>query len=336
MTETTQFLVDHGGPVLFAAILTEQLGLPLPGVPWLLAAGALSAAGKLSPFLALAVTVFACLIADFLWFYLGRYGGHRVLGLLCRISLEPDSCVRRTQNTFARYGMRGLVAAKFVPGLSTVAPPLAGMSGISAGRFLFFDGLGSLLYGGAFITLGALFRSQLERVGAALASIGGSALAVVAVLVACYVGFKYFQRQRLLRELKVARITVDELRQKQTAGEPLAILDLRSHAELQRDPSLITGAIHMTVDDVEGRHREIPPGRDIVVYCSCPNEVTSARVAMMLQRKGFTRVRPLLGGIDAWRERNYPTEAPSAAANTSAVGSFPAQKETPLDDLQSA
>lgn len=336
MAESSQFLVNHGGPVLFAAIFLEQLGLPLPGVPWLLAAGALAAVGKLNPFLALAVTVFACLIADLIWFYLGRYGGHRVLGLLCRVSLEPDSCVRRTQDTFARYGMRGLMAAKFVPGLSTVAPPLAGMSGISAGRFLFFDGVGAFLYGGAFIALGALFSSQLEQVGAGLASIGGSALVVVAVLVVCYVGFKYFQRQRLLRGLKVARITVDELRQKQTAGEPLAILDLRSRAELEREPSLITGAIHMTVDDVEGRHREIPPGRDIVVYCSCPNEVTSARVAIMLQRKGFTRVRPLLGGIDAWRERKYPTQAPPDAANPSVVGNLPAQKEAPLDGLEPA
>ena len=137
MNETTQFLINHGPPVVFVAVFLEQMGLPLPVIPLLLAAGALSATGKFSPLLGLGITVLACLIADTFWFYLGRYRGHRVLGLLCRISLEPDSCVRRTQNVFTRYGLRGLVVAKFVPGLNTVAPPLAGMAGVQVSRFLF-------------------------------------------------------------------------------------------------------------------------------------------------------------------------------------------------------
>src|ERR1035441_10794266 len=151
------------------------MGLPLPAVPLLLAAGALSATGKFSPLLGLGVAVLACLIADTFWFYLGRYRGHRVLGLLCRISLEPDSCVRRTQNVYTRYGLRGVVVPKFLPGLSTVAPPLAGMSGVKFERFLLADGLGSLLYGGGFIFLGYLFSNQIQQVAAALASVGGSA-----------------------------------------------------------------------------------------------------------------------------------------------------------------
>src|SRR5512141_1850510 len=157
MNDATQFLVNHGPSVVFVAVFLEQLGLPLPVVPLLLAAGALSATGKFSPLLGLGITVLACLIADTSWFYLGRYRGHRVLNLLCRISLEPDSCVRRTQNVFTRYGLRGLVVAKFVPGLGTVAPPLAGMSGVKVNRFLLADGLGSVLYGGSFLFLGYLF-----------------------------------------------------------------------------------------------------------------------------------------------------------------------------------
>jgi rhodanese-related sulfurtransferase len=121
-------------------------------------------------------------------------------------------------------------------------------------------------------------------------------------------GFKYWQRHRLLRELRMARVTVDELRRKQQAGEDVVILDLRSSAALEEDPSLIQGAIHVSMDDIEKRYLEIPRDRDVIVYCSCPNEVSSARVALLLQRKGFTRVRPLLGGIDAWREQNYPLE----------------------------
>ena len=170
MTETTQFLINHGPPIVFTAVFLEQMGLPLPAVPLLLAAGALSATGKFSPLLGLGITMLACLLADTFWFYLGRYRGHRVLGLLCRISLEPDSCVRRTQNVFTRYGLRGVVVAKFVPGLSTVAPPLAGMSGVRLGRFLLADGLGSFLYGGSFLFLGYLFSNQIQQLTAALAS----------------------------------------------------------------------------------------------------------------------------------------------------------------------
>ena len=308
MTETLGFLVRHGPAVLFAAVFVEQMGVPLPAAPWLLAAGALAATNNINWFAALASATFGSLLADLIWFYLGRYGGHRVLDLLCRISLEPDSCVRRTQDVFTRYGMRGVVAAKFIPGLSTLAPPLAGSSGVSAPRFFLFDGLGSFLYPASFMLLGALFSRQLEQVIAALASLGSGALGVVIALAALYIGYKYYQRQRLLKELRMARITVDELHQKLETGENPIILDLRSHAELERDPSLIRGARHMTMEEVKLWQHEIPRDRDIILYCSCPNEVSSARTALLLHRNGILRVRPLLGGIDAWRERNYPTE----------------------------
>ena len=308
MNETLEFVVRHGAAVLFAAVFVEQLGVPLPAAPWLLAGGALAATGRINWFAAFIAATFGSLLADLIWFYLGRYSGHRVLNLLCRISLEPDSCVRRTQDLFTRYGMRGIVAAKFIPGLSTLAPPLAGSSGVGAPRFFFFDGLGSLLYAACFILVGALFSHQLEQVIAALASLGSGALAVVVGLAALYIGYKYLQRHRLLNELRMARITVDELHQKLETGENLIILDLRSRAELERDPSLIRGARHMTMEEVQHRQQEIPRDRDVILYCSCPNEVTSARVALLLRRNGILRVRPLLGGIDAWRERNYPTE----------------------------
>src|ERR1700677_1531083 len=308
MNQSVEFLVRHGAVVLFAAVFVEQIGVPLPAVPWLFAAGALIGAGEMNWFVALGPAIVASLLADMIWFYLGRHYGHRVLGLLCRISLEPDSCVRQTQNVFTRYGILGIVVAKFIPGLSTLAPPLAGNSGISASRFIFFDGIGALLYVGSFLLVGVVFSRQLEAIIAALASLGTGALGVVAGLIALYISYKCFQRYRLLRELRMARITVDELHQKLEAGESLMILDLRSHAALEEEPALIRGALHMSMDEVERRQEEIPRDRDIILYCSCPNEVSSARVALLLQRKGFLRVRPLLGGIDAWRERNYPTE----------------------------
>src|SRR6185503_661649 len=160
---------------------------------------------------------------------------------------------------------------------------------------------------------------QLEQIIAALASLGSGALAVIVGLVALYIGYKYFQRRRLLSELRMARITVDEVHQKLEAGENPVILDLRSLAEVERNPLLIRGARHMTMDEVQAREHEIPRDRDIILYCSCPNEVTSARIALLLHRTGILRVRPLLGGIDAWRERNYPTELRVVGA-TSALG----------------
>ncbi len=314
MNQALEFLVRHGAAVLFVAVFVEQLGVPLPAAPWMLAAGALAATGKINWFAALAAATFGSVVADLIWFFLGRYGGHRMLDLLCRISLEPDSCVRRTQDLFTRYGMRGVVVAKFIPGLSTLAPPLAGSSGVSASRFFLFDGLGSSLYAACFIVLGVLFSHQLEQVIAALAGLGGSALALMVGLAVVYMGYKYIQRQRLLKELRMARISVDELHQKLESGENPIILDLRSQAELERDPSLIRGARHMTMEDLKLRQHEIPRDRDIILYCSCPNEVTSARMALLLHRNGILRVRPLLGGIDAWRERNYPTEQRVVAA----------------------
>jgi membrane protein DedA with SNARE-associated domain len=195
--------------------------------------------GKMNGVSAIAAATFGSLLADVIWFYLGRHYGNRVLKLICRISLERDSCVRRTQDIFTRYGMRGVIAAKFIPGLSTLAPPMAGSSGIGVARFFFFDGLGSLLYVACFVLGGVLFSHQLEQVLSALANLGHGALALVIALVALYIGYKYFQRRRLLIELRMARITVDELHRKLEAGENPFILDLRPSSELEQEPLLI-------------------------------------------------------------------------------------------------
>ncbi|PWU20909.1 MAG: sulfurtransferase [Verrucomicrobia bacterium] len=322
MSRLTQFLVDYGQPLVFASVLVEQLGLPIPALPVLLAAGALAATGKFNLLLGILLTTLACIIADLLWFYLGRYRGNRVLNFLCKISLEPDSCVRRTQNVFTRYGLRGIAIAKFVPGMSTVAPPLAGMSGLPVSRFLLADGSGSVLYAGILLGLGFVFSKQIDQIGAAISQIGGSALELIGLVAAIFIAYKFWQRRVLIKELRTARISVAELHGMVNAGQKPVILDMRSQAELQRDPSIIQGAVHLLVDEVEKRRHEFPRDRDIVVYCSCPNEATAARVSLMLQRHGFTRVRPLLGGLDAWREQNYPLDiAPSVLVSAVAPAS---------------
>jgi membrane protein DedA with SNARE-associated domain/rhodanese-related sulfurtransferase len=316
MSPTTQFLIRYGLPLIFAAVFVEEMGLPLPVSPWLLAAGALSAVGKFDFGLGVLVTVMACLVADGIWFYLGRYRGNQVLGLLCRISLEPDSCVRRTQNVVAKYGLPGVLVAKFVPGMSTLAPPVAGMSGISAGSFLFVDGIGSTLYGSCLLGLGYVFSRQIDQILAAVDRIGGSVLSLIGGVVLLFIVYKYWQRQRLLHELRMARITVSELRELLESGKAPFILDVRSSNAVEEDPALIKGAVHVNLEEVECRLTEFPRDRDIIVYCSCPNEVSSARLALSLRRKGFTRVRPLLGGIEAWRQNNYPTDVRSSTYPT--------------------
>jgi membrane protein DedA with SNARE-associated domain/rhodanese-related sulfurtransferase len=314
MAHIFDFLIRHGPTVLFAAVFIEQLGAPVPASPWLLAAGALAATGDMHWYSSLLAAACGAVFADVIWFNLGRRGGNRVLNFLCRISLEPDSCVRRTEDLYSRYGLKGILVVKFIPGLNSLAAPLAGSSGVPVSRFFLFDTLGALLYAGTFILVGAVFKRQLDQVINALASLGGSAVALVVGLLALYIGYKFYQRHRLLKELRTTRITADELHQKLETGETPVILDLRSNAEVTRDPELIRGARHMTMEELKTLLHEIPRDRDIILYCSCPNEVTSARMALLLARNGITRVRPLLGGIDAWRERNYPIEPRMAAA----------------------
>jgi membrane protein DedA with SNARE-associated domain/rhodanese-related sulfurtransferase len=308
MSEILAFLTRHGAVVLFAAVFVEQAGVPLPAAPWLLAGGALAASGNIHWVTGLIAAMLGSGLPALIWYQLGRRGGRRVLNLLCRISLEPDSCVRRTEDLFANYGMRGVVGAKFVPGLSTLAPPLAGASGVPFGRFLLFDSLGAFLYAGGLLLLGGLFSRQLERLLATLSDLGTGALRLIVVLFAAYVVYKYFKRRYLLKTLKIARISVDELREQIEAGENPMIVDVRSTSEVKREPLMIRGAIHMTLDEVEQRHGEFPQDREIVLYCSCPNDVSSATAALSLRRNGIARARPLRGGIDAWRNRKYPTE----------------------------
>lgn len=198
MNDLTQFLVSHGAPLLFGIVFAEQAGLPLPSAPWLLTAGALSAGGKLNPTLAIGVTALAAVMADSLWFYIGRRGGQRVLRLFCRLSLARNSCVGRTKGLFARHGLQALVAAKFLPGLGAVMPPLAGALGMTTGRFLLFDGLGSLFYGSFYIIAGFLFHNQLRQAMALLNQLGFSVLLSAVALVSGYIAFKYARRYKAL------------------------------------------------------------------------------------------------------------------------------------------
>lgn len=306
MESGAQFLAEHKEAVLFWTVLFEQIGLPIPAIPLLVAAGAMVGQGKMSLAAALLLPVAASLPADIFWFWLGRVRGGQVLGWLCRISLEPDSCVRKTENLFFLHGTRSLLVAKFVPGLSTVAPPMAGIFGMGLVKFLVYDVAGALIWAGLCVGLGHLFSDQLDRVVTGLADLGSRAVLLLLGALLVYVAYKFLQRRRFLRQLRMAKMSVDELKARLDAGEPLTVIDVRHARDVQADPDMIPGAIHMALEDIDGRYHEIPKDREIILYCACPNEVSSARTALKLKRNGIHQVRPLEGGIDAWRQRKYP------------------------------
>lgn len=310
MNEIVRFLADYGYVVLFLWVLAEQLGLPLPSFPVLLAAGALSAAGRMNLPAALGVAVTGALAGDILWYRLGLRHGTKLLGRLCRLSLEPDSCVRRSENFFERHGVRSLLVAKFIPGLNTVAAPIAGTIRTSWRRFLLFDALGILLWAGSFETLGLIFSRQLHQLvhyassaGTLLTSLGVGAVAAV------YIAGKRTRRQSLLTRLRMARISAEELKGKLEAHEDIAIVDLRHPLDFLPQPYTLPGAIRIPSEELERRHNEIPRDRDVVLYCTCPNEASSVAAVVKLRHHGVTRVRPLEGGFHGWRERGFPLES---------------------------
>lgn len=267
MADTLQFLVKHGYLVLFVSVLAQQLGLPLPSTPFIIAAGALAHSGQLSFTAALFVACIAAIMADLVWFEIGRWRGVRVLQFFCRISLEPDYCVRRTETSFARYGAKTLIVGKIVPGVSALATPMAGVYGLSRARFVFFDGLGILIWIGAFELLGYVFSDQLEDV-VAYASRFGGLLFVVVLGLAAYVAWKYVQRRRFLRSLRIARITPEQLKAELDTGADVVIVDLRHAMDDEAEPRMLPGAVRLPAETLEERGNELPRGKTLILYCS--------------------------------------------------------------------
>jgi membrane protein DedA with SNARE-associated domain/rhodanese-related sulfurtransferase len=308
MQQALEFLLRHIEIVVFLTVLAEQVGLPIPAIPVLLAAGAVAGDGEAHLTVLTVISVVACLLGDMLWFELGRHRGRQALSTLCRISLEPDACVRRTENLFIRHGIRALILAKFIPGLSTLAPALAGLFKVSIGRFFVFNGAGALLWSFSFLLLGYVFSDQIGYIGELAMQFGTTAVSIFAVSLGGYLVYKYLHRQKLLRELRVARITPVELKQLMDNGKESVVVDLRDILDHMADPYTIPGALRISPEELEQRHQDIPRDRDVILFCACPNEATAAKMALMLKRRGISRVRPLAGGIDAWRELDYPLE----------------------------
>jgi membrane protein DedA with SNARE-associated domain/rhodanese-related sulfurtransferase len=305
MTHPMEFLLQHGYMVLFLVVLAEQFGLPVPATPFLLAAGALVGLHRFNLGKALSLAAIASLISDCIWFYMGKRRGSSILGFLCRISLEPDSCVAKTQSVYSRFGPKSLLFAKFVPGLTTIAPPMAGMFRLPLWKFMALDSGGALLWAGSYGAVGWMFRGQLEILAASLGRFGAGLGGILASGLAFYMGAKYLQRRRIYRALRIARIAPSELKARMDAGEHLTIVDLRS--AIERQEGRIPGSFQLTDKDLDSQLASMA-GTEIILYCSCPNEFTSARAAMRLKQQGITRVHPLEGGFPLWRDLGFPVE----------------------------
>jgi membrane protein DedA with SNARE-associated domain/rhodanese-related sulfurtransferase len=295
-----------GVPLVIGAVLLEQGGFPLPAAPLMVVAGALAGAGTMRPEHVLAAALAGCMVADHVWFAIGRRAGRRVLGTICKLSLSPDTCVRQTDDLVARYGLSLLTVAKFIPAVSAVAIPTVAAMGVSWRRFIVFDGLGAVLWSGAYIGAGMIFSREVTRLLDSMSVIGGYAVVVVAVLVILYISLKVLHRMSLTRLHRLVRISPAEVAELIEQDPMLVIVDARSEVARAADPRVLPQSVMLgnrSIDDVL-------PERDkhavVVTFCTCPSEASAALLAEQLLKSGFRRVRVLTGGADALHALSGP------------------------------
>jgi membrane protein DedA with SNARE-associated domain/rhodanese-related sulfurtransferase len=308
MTET--FLDDQSVYwILWLNTLLHELGVPVPMTPTALVAGARAVTGSVNPLILILMIVAGMVLGNAAWFAAGRRYGSAVLRLLCRISISPDTCVARTEGTFGRWGWSALVIGRFLPGVTLVAPPLAGALGMKWSTFLALTIAGSALFGVVVVGAGMLLSAQIDALLVQLAIFGWEAIGILAILLALYIGWRWWRR-RIALAIGVPRIDVQELRALIDAGEPIDLIDVRGRNASQLDQRRIPGAVVMHLDEIEAGRFVAARDRQIIVYCSCPNEASAAKAVRLLHRHGYLRARPLRGGLEAW----IASERPVASA----------------------
>ncbi|MEX3810615.1 DedA family protein/thiosulfate sulfurtransferase GlpE [Paraburkholderia sp. BR13439] len=307
-------LVAQYGPALvFANVLAAALGLPVPAMPSLVLFGAMAAmhpgsvGTQLLPVLVL--SIFATLIGDSAWYVAGRIYGGNTLKTICRLSLSRDTCVKKTERFFGRWGVRVLAVAKFVPGLSIVSIPMAGAMGTRYRTFLTYDGVGAALWSGTGLIIGALFARQIDMLFAIAGRLGRTAALVVVALLVLYAAYRWIRRRQLIAKLASARIEVDDLANLFKAGQPPVVFDIRSQEKRKLDPFVIPGAQFADERQLDGIVASYPRDQKLVIYCSCPNEISAAWMAKQLTEAGFSDVLPLRGGMEAWRDSGKPVDS---------------------------
>ncbi|WP_296659979.1 DedA family protein/thiosulfate sulfurtransferase GlpE [Paraburkholderia sp.] len=314
-------LVEQYGPALvFVNVLAASLGLPVPAMPALVLFGAMAAmhpgsiGTQVAPVLVLAV--FATLIGDSAWFLAGRLYGGNTLKTLCKLSLSRDTCVKKTERFFGRWGVRVLAVAKFIPGLSIVSVPMAGAMGTTYRQFLSFDGIGATLWSGTGLLIGVMFAPQIDMLFAGASRLGRLSAVVVATLLVLYALYRWQRRRQLIKKLAKARITVDDLHRAMSNTPPPVVFDIRSDEKRKLDPYIIPGALFADERQLSDILEKYPHDQKLVIYCSCPNEISAAWMAKQLAEAGFTDVLPLLGGLDAWRDSGRQMESLSVKPST--------------------
>ncbi len=301
------FLARHGMFWMFFVTLGERLGLPLFVTPLLIAAGALAAMGKLHLGLLLVVTAVACLAGDTVWYELGRWKGSALFGFLCRISFQPDSCVRRSQLALSQHTGRSLLWAKWIPGVAHIALPLAGTARLPRARFHLLNAVGSILWLAVLLTIGYVSMLTIDWLGVFRIT-APWAISIALLVSLALAAHSYWQRRKFLKTLRMARISPEELYRQVQAGENPVIVDLRHPLDFLVAPRTLPHALRMKPDEITKRWVELPPDRDIVVYCTCPNEQTAVKVAKELHELGVARVRPLAGGLEGWEKLGFPMD----------------------------
>ena len=319
MSSALQFFVHYGYLVLFFWILLEQLGLPLPSTPVLLTAGTLSAAHTLTVSGILVVVLTSSLLADSGWFFMGKRYGSAVTRWICKLSLEAASCVRKTEEMIVNRGAGALILAKFVPGLNLMAAPLAGQSQMEYRNFLLYDAAGTLLWGTSFVLLGRFFGDAIRKNPNIVHWLSHFALLMFVLVVAALLISKVWRQQAFLRKVRTMRLEPVELKAMMDRGEDVFIVDLRHPLDYFPDPRVLPGAIRLMPNEILDHNSELPRDRDIILYCTCPSEATSAKVALALRRIGIERIRPLRGGFDEWKELGYPLMELEESAMSTAI-----------------
>ena len=309
--------VKYGYYVVFLWVLAEQLGIPIPSAPLLLTAGTLTATHQLRLPVVLVAALVASLIADSTWYFLGKGYGSAVIKLICRLTLESTACVRKTEGIFTRHGAAALLVAKFVPGLGSVAAPIAGQIGMSYAKFAMCDAGGILLWVLTLTLGGRFFGDVLKRHPEALSWAAHFFGVIFALLFIGFLVWRMLQRRAFLRSVRMARLEPRELKRMMDNGQPIFIVDLRHPLDYLPDPRTLPGALSLTPDKLLEQADRIPRDQEIVLFCTCPSEATAARMALRLRNAGINRVRPLRGGYDEWKKLGYPLvdiAAPTAAA----------------------
>jgi membrane protein DedA with SNARE-associated domain/rhodanese-related sulfurtransferase len=300
MNDLVALLSAQGAAVVFLATLATRLGAPVPAAPFLVVAGGLAVGGQLSFIAVLLAAVLGNILGDGAWFLAGRRWGYRVMRFLCRISLSADTCVRRSESILGRWGGLSLIAAKFVPGVSVVAPPMAGALGMSNTRFLTYETLAALIWSLGFLALGGVFHAAIQDVLAVMSSVGLTATLVGALLLAVFVAWRYRER-RIARQIEdIEHVEVAALREALAIGARLVVVDLRSAETRKIDDRTVPGAVGITYGELDDRLAELQAARELVVFCDCPNDETAIAAARLLSKAGLPRVRVLAGGIAAW------------------------------------